>query len=322
MQRNRYKVVGTGHGYYSLEIETEKLRKIDAQLIDADTYPSRKLVSLLKEADAIMVGATKITEEIVASLEKCKVIAEYGVGCDNIAVEEATKKRIYVVNVPGYGTDAVADNSMAILLCLARKICLFDRSVKRGIWDRKIGVPIHRLRGQILGIVGFGRIGKAVCSRAIPFGLKVLVFDPYVSSDEIEKYGAKLVSFGQLLKESDCISLHIPLTKETSNLFNEGAFRMMKKSAYIVNAARGAVVDEVALHKAIKEKWIAGAGLDVFRKHPPDPDNPLLKLDEVIVTPHTAWYSEESERELRIRVVEEVIRVLSGESPKSPVNVL
>jgi D-3-phosphoglycerate dehydrogenase len=321
-----YKVVISGHGYKNLDIESNELVKARAVVIDAGDATGTPLLKLIKDADALIVGYTSIDLNTIDAMEKCKVIVEYGIGVDNIDLEAACKRKIFVANVPGYGTGEVADQAFALLMVLVRKICILDSLVKTKGWSyaRDNSRPMFRLWDKVLGIIGFGRIGEAFAYRAKAFGFKILVYDPYKNQQNIKEKGFIPSNLERIIRESDFISLHTPLTKETENLFGEREFKDMKPNAFLINVARGAIVNEEALFKALKEKWIGGAALDILTIYPPSGNEPLLKYhrenDNLIIVPHTAWYSEESERELRTRAAEEVVRVLSGREPKFWVN--
>jgi len=315
-RKYRYKVVVSGHNVPSWELEIKELEKIDAKLVDAESKIGKGLIEIVHNADALLVGSTCIDRAIIDSLKKCRIIAEYGVGYENIDLEAATEKGIYVTNVPGYGAQDVADHCMAMLLAFTRKLFQLNRYTKEGRWDRRLAMPLHRLKGKILGIIGFGKNGKALASRARSFGLDILVYDPYVSEDTLQQYPVKPVQLEELIKRADFISIHTPLTDKTQNLFNEERFRAMKKTAVLINTARGGVIDQSTLCKALERGWIAGAALDVLQQEPPAKDNRLLGFENVLITPHIASYSEESELELRIKAMGEVVRVLTGKSPR------
>jgi D-3-phosphoglycerate dehydrogenase len=214
---------------------------------------------------------------------------------------------------------------MALLLAVARKINVYDRATRGGAWRWQSGAPIHRLRGSVLGLLSFGAIARAIAVRAAGFGLRVTAHDPYVPAEEITATGVEGVSFDQLVAQSDCLVIQAPLTPETHHLFDEAQLRRMKPSAILVNTARGPIIDDRALHRALSEGWIAGAGLDDIEEEPAKirdwlPDNPLLRLDNVVITPHAAYYSEEAIGTVRRFAAEEVVRVLTGQAPRSPVN--
>jgi len=324
--KTKYKIVITGHGYKNLDIEKNILSKINAGVIDADKMYKKKLIQIIKDADGLIVGDTDVNKELISRMEKCKVISEYGIGVDNIDIGTATENEIVVANVPGYGTEEVANQAFALLMALARKICMLNNLTKVKGWSyaRESVKPIFRLKNKVLGVIGCGRIGQAFSERAKPFGFKILVNDPYQNRDDLEKKGYIIATVERIIKESDFISIHCPLTEETNRLFDESKFKLMKRTAYLINVARGAIIDENALLKALKEKWIAGAGLDVLSDYELRSDNPLFNYfinnDNLLIVPHTAWYSEESEIELRTRASKAVVSVLSGEEPESKVN--
>jgi D-3-phosphoglycerate dehydrogenase len=222
--------------------------------------------------------------------------------------------------VPDYCIDEVSDHTMALLLAVVRKIPFINAQVHGGTWKMPAVVPIHRLRGTVLGLVGFGRIPQLVAPKAQAFGIKVIAYDPYVPAAVFASAGVESVDFPTLLKTSDYVSIHSPLVPETKNLFNSDAFRQMKPTAYLVNTARGPIVDEVALAEALDAKRIAGAALDVMVQEPPAANSPLFGRDNVIVTPHTSFYSEESLVELQTKAAQEVVAVLTGQTPRNPVN--
>jgi D-3-phosphoglycerate dehydrogenase / 2-oxoglutarate reductase len=247
------------------------------------------------------------------------VISRFGIGVDNVDIAMATSKGIVVTKVPDYCLDEVSDHAMALLLALIRKIPSSNTRTQSGKWEMKAVVPIHRLRGTVLGLVAFGQIPQLVAPKAQAFGMQVITYDPYVSDDVLKRANVRRVELDELIRTSDYISLHCPLTPETKHLFSAEAFQKMKRSAYLVNTARGPVIDEAALAQALDQKLIAGAALDVMEKEPPG-TSPLFGRDNIIVTPHASFYSEESLVDLQTKAAEEVVRVLSGQAPRNPVN--
>jgi D-3-phosphoglycerate dehydrogenase len=225
-----------------------------------------------------------------------------------------------VANIPTYCLDEVATHTFALLLDVTRKISLLQSCVRQGIWDVKKATPVYSLQEKVLGLVGFGKIPRLVNERAKAFGLKVIAFDPYVTSEETDKVGVRKVEMDELLAESDYVSIHCPLTPDTKGMFNKDAFAKMKDTAFLINTSRGPVVNEPDLVDALDEGQIAGAGLDVLENDSVDISNPLLKMDNVVITPHTAWYSEESLVRRRVQTLESVISVLEGGEPESLVN--
>jgi len=305
--------------------EERKILSRYASVTVANTTSEDQLVELVKDVDVIMVVYAKITKRIINSATKLKGIIRYGIGVDNIDLEAATAKGVIVANVPDYAIETVADHTWALILALVRRIVIADKYVRNRLYIGKWTNPPEYLRGidlsgKVLGLVGVGRIGREVAKRAKGFGVKILGYDPYISSDVAKEFGIELVNLDTLLRESDIISIHCPLTKETYHLINEDKIRLMRKRPYIINTARGAIIDEKALYKALKEGWIAGAALDVFEIEPPPENNPLFELDNVVLTPHIAWYTEEALRRLEMSAVEEAIRILRGELPKNIVN--
>jgi len=256
----------------------------------------------------------------LGELKKCLVISNYGIGVDTVDVPAATQEGIISANVPDFCFDEVSDTAMSLILTVTRKVALLSNAVKRGIWDRSIAFPIHKFRGQILGLLAFGNIPRTLAPKAKAFGFQIIAYDPYVSQQVADPYGVKMVDLPTLLKQSDILSIHAPLTPKTHHIIGEAELNQMKRSAYLINTGRGPVVDGKALYRALKEGWIAGAGLDVLEKEPPDPDDPLLALDNVVFTPHYASYTEEAYLELRTKAAQNVASVLRGEWPKYLLN--
>lgn len=317
MLNKKIKVVITDSNHPSVEIERKILSEIDAEVILLNSNKKKDIIKIAKDADGIINQRMPITREIIKSLNKCKVIARYGVGVDNIDIKAATEYGIIVANVPDYCIDEVSTHAIGLILGCARGIVLFNSKVKEKRWGFSLAKPLFRTQGKTLGIFGLGRIGSEVAKKAMEFGLNIIACDPYVSKVNNR---IKMVDFPQLLSESNFISINASLTDETWHAFKENELKAMKKTAYLINTARGSIVDEKALYKALREGWIAGAGLDVLEKEPPDWDNPLLKLDNVIFTPHSAFYSEESYIELKTRTAKAVLSVLNGKLPETIIN--
>jgi len=311
------KIVITDCDHPSVEIEKEVLKVIPHELVEADCQKEEDVINIAQDAVALINQYAPITNRVIESLKECKVIVRYGVGVDNIDVEAAKKHGIIVANVPDYCIDEVSTHTMALALNCARKITLLDKNIQHQKWDFSKAKPIFRTLGKTFGLLGLGKIARAVARKAIGFGFNVIAYDPYISEVNLK---IKLVPFHQLLEDADFISIHAPLTNKTRYLFSEKEFSAMKKNAYLINTARGSIIDEKALYKALKEKWIAGAALDVMENEPPKWDSSLLKLDNLILTPHISFYSEDSYIELKTKVAEAVIAVLKGKQPLSIVN--
>jgi len=317
MERFRYQVMITDCDHGSIEEEKEELGRIGTELILAQIRKEEDLIRVCKEADGLINQYAILNRNVLDHLTKCKVVARYGVGVDSIDLKAATDLGIIVANVPDYCIDEVASHAVAMLLTLIRKTVFFDRKVKSSQWDFRQGPPIHRIQGKTLGLIGCGKIGFEVAKRMSAFGVKVITFDPYL---EKVSEGIELEDFDTVLKESDFISIHCPLNDSTRHLIGDEALKKMEKKPMIINTSRGPIVDEKALIQALEQGLISGAGLDVLEKEPPDDQNSLLKMENVILSPHVGFYSEESISELKRRTAKNVADVLRGKRPGSVVN--
>jgi D-3-phosphoglycerate dehydrogenase len=317
---DKFKVVVTDYEYPDLGNEEKILGAIGAKLIPGQCRTEEEVIALAAEADAVLNQYTLMTPRILNALKRCKVIVRYGIGVDNVDVEAATRAGILVCNVTRYCLHEVSEHAIGLLLSCVRKFPEINDTVKRGQWSYRLHRPIDRMHGRTLGIVGLGNIGRMVAKKIQPWGLRLLANDPYIPDDVFPAHGATKASFEQVLQESDFVSAHVPLTSETHYMFSYEPFKKMKETAYFINTSRGKVVDENGLYRALKEKCLAGAALDVMEKEPPDHDHPLFDLPNVIITPHIAWYSERSSIDLQRMAAEEVARVLMGKEPISPVN--
>ena len=317
MSNKRSKVVITDCDHPSVEIERAILSEIDPEFILAYCNTEDEVIKAAQDADGIINQYAPITRRVIESLKRCKVIARYGVGVDNIDIEAATEYGIIVANVPDYCIDEVSTHTMALILSCARGITLLDSKIRKKKWDFTLAKPLFRTKGKTLGLFGLGKIARAVAQKASGFGFKIIAYDPYVSKVD---GGIKLVEFSQLLSDSDFISIHAPLTDKTRHSFGESELKTMKKTAYLINTARGPIINERNLYVALKERWIAGAALDVMEKEPPDWENLLPKLDNLIITPHISFYSEESYVELKTKTADAVHSVLKGKLPRAMVN--
>ena len=303
----------------NLDLARAVVSRAGAELRLASQPTPEGIVAAAREADALLVTYAKISAEMIREMKRCRIISRFGIGVDNVDIEAATRAGIVVTKVPDYCIDEVSDHAMALLLSLVRKIPFSSARAHAGRWEMPAVAPIHRLRGTVLGLVGFGRIPQLVAPKAKAFGLRVVAYDPYVPQPVMDKAGVGQVEFAELLKISDYVSVHSPLLPETHHLFSDEVFRQMKPGAVIVNTSRGPVVDEAALARALDAKQLAGAALDVLEQEPPV-NSPLFGRDNVILTPHTSFYSVESLEELQTKAAEEVVRVLSGQPPRNPVN--
>ena len=289
--------------------------------VDVKTDISHEeLIKIIPEYDALIVRSrTKVTREVIEAGKRLKIIGRAGVGVDNIDLKTATERGIIVVNAPGGNTISAAELTLGLIFAVARKIPQADRSVKAGKWERKKFMGME-LRGKTIGIIGLGRIGYEVAKRVRALEMNILAYDPYVSEERAKSVGAKLVSLEELLRNSDIVTIHVPKTKETENLISEKEFEIMKDGAILINAARGGIVNEKALYKALISGKLAGAGLDVYEKEPPDPDNPLLKLDNVVTTPHIGASTKEAQLSVGMIIAEELVNFAKGLPVKNAVN--
>ena len=308
-----------GGGY---EYEMEYLSAIDAEIVEIDAASEGEFIEQARDCDALIARGNPITASIIDSLDNCRIIALGSVGADTVDVAAATAKNIPVTNVPDTFIEEVADHTMMLLLATFRRLTLMDTMVRTGRYaeGRPYLNQFPRLYGQTLGFVSFGHVARATAIRAQPFGLRMIAFDPYIEELMMTSYGVEPVSLNEVLERSDIVSMHAPSTSEVHHMLSEEHFRRMKPTALFINNGRGPTVDEAALIKALQEGWIAGAGLDVTEKEPPDADNALLGMDNVILTPHVASASSRMSPEARRRVGQEISLALSGRWPRTCVN--
>jgi D-3-phosphoglycerate dehydrogenase len=278
------------------------------------------IVAVAKDADAVLVTYAKLTRDVLMQLTRCRAIGRFGLGVDNIDLPTAKEKGIAVNYVPDYCIREVSDHAMALLLALIRKIPLSNKLVQSGRWEMPAVVPIRRIEGTVLGLIGFGHIPRLVAPKAQAFGMRVISYDPFAKPDVFKAAGVEGVDLDTLLKTSDYVSVHAPLLPATRGMLNAAAFSKMKKGAYVVNTARGPLIDEPDLIAALDSGQVGGAGLDVVAAEPLAKDSPLLGRDNVIISPHTAFYSIEALNELQTKCATDVARVLSGEKAVYPIS--
>lgn len=290
-----------------------------AEVVARTDITPEELVNDIHDFEAIVVRSrTKVTREIIEAAPKLRIIARAGVGVDNVDVEAATERGVMVVNAPESTSITVAEHALGLMLSLARKISLADKSVKEGKWEKSAFMGME-LNGKTLGIVGMGRIGSQVASRCKAFGMDLMAYDPYINQEAAAEIGVEITDLEGLLKAADVITIHVPLTSETKHLLAKEEMEIMKDTAFIVNCARGGIINEEDLYNAIKDGKIGGAALDVFEKEPPE-ENPLLELDQVVFTPHIGASTREAQRDAAIIVAKEIKEVLGGGSPKNVIN--
>jgi D-3-phosphoglycerate dehydrogenase / 2-oxoglutarate reductase len=313
-------VLVTDYTWTSTEPEAAVLAKVGAKLLIAETGDEAELLRLVPQADAILTCFKQVSVAVVRAGSKLQVIGRYGIGVDNIAVVEATRLGIPVTNVPAYCLDEVAEHTLALLLACARNLPYYNATIRQNDWRLKEVRPLFRVRGKTLGLIGFGKIGQAVARLAHPFGLRMLVYSSSPDAAVMRETNAVPANLETLLAESDFVSLHVPLKPTTVNLINAERLRLMKPTAFLINTARGGLVDHDALAQALESGWIAGAALDVFTPEPLPAGHILLDQPNLIATPHTAFYSEESLLELEVKAAENVAAILSGRRPAALVN--
>jgi D-3-phosphoglycerate dehydrogenase len=317
---NKYQVVITDYYYPTLDEERKVLAETGIEIVDCNGKCKTEddVIRYAKDADALIVQFTPITRKIIENLPKCKVITRYAIGLDIIDIQAATERKIMVANVPDYCINEVADQALTLMLAVTRKIKIASREVMHGNWSYQKTVPIKRFSEMSLGLIAFGNIARNLGSKARALGFrKIRVYDPYIK----DTYpGYEFVDLQTLLKESDIVSIHAPATAETKRLINEETLAMMKDGAYLINTSRGALIDEKALVEALKKGKLGGVGLDVLENEKNVGDNPLLKFDNVIITPHMGWYSIDSIAELQRKVAEQVKQALLEGRPKYWVN--
>jgi D-3-phosphoglycerate dehydrogenase len=320
-QSNQSRIVAVLGARWTLEVETEELSGLNVELVQDMGTSSEEIVACAKDAIAILAGSPpKFTRDVLSQLPSLKVIARYGVGVDKIDIQAASELGITVTNLPDVFAEEVATHTVALVLGVMRKLVESHHLVKSGRWEVGPLKPMFSTEDQVLGIVGLGNIGQAVARKAQAFGFEMLIYDPYLSPEVLAKFNAESVDLETLLTRSDIVALTAPHTEETHHLINEAALKKMKSTAFVVNTSRGGLIDESALGKGLAEGWIAGAGLDVMENEPVEAERQLLQSEKLIVTPHTAWYTEQAMIRMRRLACQEVARVLKGESPIHVVN--
>jgi D-3-phosphoglycerate dehydrogenase len=315
----RPSIAVTDTPFPSLDPAKAALARLDPELRMAKSASADDILAVARDADAILVTYAKLPGELLRQLTRCRAIGRFGLGVDNIDVSAAAALGITVTYVPDYCMQEVSDHAMALLLALARKVPLADKLVQAGRWEVPPLVPIHRLNGRVLGLVGFGNIPRTLAPKARSFGLRVVAHDPHVPREVMTAAGVESLGFDELLGISDFVSVHAPLLPATRALFNTEVFRRMKQGAVLINTARGPLIDEDALVAALDAGHLGGAALDVVAVEPLPASSPLIGRDNVILTPHTAFYSVEALEELQTKCASDVARVLSGEAPLYPV---
>jgi D-3-phosphoglycerate dehydrogenase len=316
------------YDFGDVDIEREIIEGAGFNLVPAQCKSEAEVIEVGREADGVITQYARVGAKAIEAFTRCRVIARYGTGVDIVDVNAATRRGIQVTNAPNeWCADEVADHAVTLWLAAARKICKYDRETRKGVWKWQSGAPIGRLRGRVFGLLSFGSIARSIAEKVKGFGVEIWAHDPFLPEEKLRARGVRPVSFDELVEGSDYLVIQSPLTNETRGLFDEDLLRRMKRTAILVNTARGPIVPDHALYRALSEGWIAGAALDDIAEEPAKqrdwtPDNPLFSLDNVIITPHAAYYSEESIQTVRQIAAGEVVRVLSGMQPRSPVNTI
>ncbi len=274
-----------------------------------------------KDADAVLFAYFEVNEEFLSTLQRCRVISRFGIGMNTIDIPACTRHGIYVANVRTPQIRDVANHALTFILACAKKLTISNEMVRHGIWSQDPVVPIYQLTNKVVGLVGFGQIARQVAKRVVACDMQVISYDPFVDEETMKQAGVRKVSMEELLETADFVSLHLPYTKETEKTINTAAFDRMKETAYLINTARGGLVDEAAMIEALREKKIAGVGIDVLVDEHPPADHPIFQFKNAIITPHAAWYSEECLRDLLTEASEQAIQALRGGIPTNLVNV-
>lgn len=317
----KYRVFMTDTVFPDTEIEREELDRIGAELKLATSTDSETLAREGSDCDAMLVVYAPVEGAVIERLDHCRIIVRTGIGVNNIDIPTASRKGIMVANVPDYCLDEVADHAMAMFLCVVRKVAFLDRRVRQGAWNVNEAKPVPRLRGKIMGLFGCGAIGQRVGLRAKAFGLRVLGFDPYLPEEVFEQNGIeRAADFDTFLSSVDFLSLHVPLTDSTYHIMNRDTFGKMKPTSFLINTSRGPLVNESDLYEALKNGRISGAGLDVLDVEPPGIPFRLSELDNIVITPHAAFFSDDAVPELRRKAAQEIVRALIEGKPRSWIN--
>jgi len=325
--QDQWKILVTDYLEQNMDWEAHQLRapNVRFEAYQLKHVPASELIKYVRDADIVVVDMAHLTGDIIANMRRCRLVIRHGVGYDNVDVAALTRKGILFINIPDYCIEEVAEQAVMLILVATRKYQLqqqsLHRSIEKGQWDYQGLYPIFCVTGKKLGIIGCGRIGSMVLKMMRGFDLEILVCDPYLTTARKSELGIETIPLETVLREADIITLHTPLNAETRYMIDEPQFKLMKATAYVINTARGGIISQAALIKACREKWIAGAATDVFDlREPPAPGDPLIGLQNLDLTPHLGWYSEESRMRIRVKVVENIKLMLNGELPRNIVN--
>jgi D-3-phosphoglycerate dehydrogenase len=315
-----FRVLITDYAWPNLDIERAILDEVGAEIVVAPTGSAEEIIALAADVNAILACWKQVPTAALDAAPRCCIVSRYGIGLDNIPVDHATQLGIVVTNVPDFCLDEVAEHTLALIMACGRRIVPHVAATRQGIWNQQLAPGMPRLRGQTLGLVGYGNIAQAVAQRARALGMEIIAYTPRLAPDALAPWGRATNDLNELLAVADYVSLHLPLTPATRGLIDADALRRMKPTAYLINTSRGAIVDENALLAALDQGQIAGAALDVMSSEPPAPDHPLLRHERVIATPHVAFYSEAAIVDLATKAARHVAQALRGEVPDRVVN--
>ena len=316
------KIVITDHRFPDVAQERRAVESAGGTLVDAQTTDEQELCNVCRDADGVLTARAAITRRVIEAMQRCRIIVRYGIGVDTVDIPAASERGIMVANVPDYCIDEVSDHALTLLLMLSRQMIPAIALARQDRWVMTNFPPLHRLRGQICGLFGCGKIGSLLAGKVKQLGMRVLIHDPFLSESRAREMGAELISFDALLTQSDFISLHAPLNEQTHYLFGEAAFAKMKSNAAVINTSRGGLIDEAALLKALDTGKIFGAGLDVLESETAVTPvrTALVNHPKLIVTAHTAWLSVEARATLQLRAIEQALACLRGETPYGLIN--
>lgn len=313
---SKWKVVLTDREFESIEIEKEVLAKVDAEVFAYQIKDEDELIEIVKDCDAVIMQYANLSKSVIESMPKCQIISKYAIGLDRIDIQAATENDVCVAHVRDYCIDEVSTHAVGLILDVTGKLSLLNKTVKSGKWDYKVAKKIYNLRGLTLGLNSFGKIAQLVAEKMAGFGMEIIAYDPFVTAEAAASKGVELVSFDELVERSDVLSTHVADMPSTRGMFNMKVFKKMKNTAFLINTGRGPVIDEKDLILALQKGEIAGAALDVTDPEPIEARNPLLGMDNVIITPHAAYYSENSQERLQRLTAENVAQRLMGYAPK------
>jgi D-3-phosphoglycerate dehydrogenase len=304
--------------YTDLSVENQPLRGTGIEILPYSVRDESEVIRAAKEADAILTVTAPISARVVAELEHCKVVVRLGVGYDIVDIDSCQKRGIIVCNVPDYGTEEVANHAIALCFAVHRRILEYHQNIKKGDWSYILPWPIHRLSTLRAGVLGLGRIGTTFAQGIKPFVREIVAFDPFLGPEQFKAKGIAEATTAEIFETCEIISLHLPLSKENHHFIADAAIGQMKRKPVLINVSRGGLIDSAALARGLRSGQLAGAGIDVFENEPELPPE-YLTLENIVLSPHVAWYSEEANLQLRTNAVEEIVRVLTGKEPKNPV---